>query len=97
MEAFTNTTKITPYFSPAEGGDPAGSTPLVGRDTPGLPVEERKRTDCHSELEYSLEYDTQRSKYLWQIILSMLTADPTPFIRYQEPTEPSIHQSELVI
>ena len=54
---------------------------MVSRDTPGLPVEERKRTDCHSELEYSLEYDTQRSKYLWQIILSMLTADPTPFIR----------------
>ena len=43
--------------------------------------EEKKRTDCQNELFYSQEYDTHRSKYLWQIILSMMQADPTPFIR----------------
>ncbi|KAL5265755.1 hypothetical protein ACHWQZ_G006460 [Mnemiopsis leidyi] len=43
--------------------------------------DEKKRTDCQNELFYSQEYDTNRSKYLWQIILSMMQADPTPFIR----------------
>ena len=44
--------------------------------------DEKKRTDCQNELFYSQEYDTNRSKYLWQIILSMMQADPTPFIRF---------------
>ena len=67
-------------YSTAESEQTTNGDQIFGDVKAG--EEKKKKTDCQNELYYWQEYDTNRSKYLWQIILSMMQADPTPFIRF---------------
>ena len=76
-------TKLSVFTEDSEAEYSTAESEMAGESSEGVRrKEEKKRTDCQNELFYSQEYDTNRSKYLWQIILSMIQADPTPFIRY---------------
>ena len=74
-------TKLSVFSEDSEAEYSTAESEMTGESESVREKEEKKRTDCQNELFYSQEYDTHRSKYLWQIILSMMQADPTPFIR----------------
>lgn len=81
-------TKLSVFSEDSEGEYSTAESEAPPESEGSKQGNDRKKTDCQNELFYSQEYDTNRSKYLWQIILSMLQADPTPFIRSKSLFKP---------